>query len=257
MGIRIGLIGYGTLGQAGAAHVAALNGACSISGVLVRASGIGRTGYLRASTDVEEFMAFGHDVVIECAGQQALRDYGVAVLAHGVDLVPASVGALVDDGLRNALRAAAQAKGSVVRLPSGAIAGIDGLAAARHAGIDEALYRGTMPPHALKAPGAAQLRVRTVVFEGTAREAAAKYPKNANLTGMIALAGAGFDKTRVELIADPAVERNVHELRVNGAFGEFEVRVSGRRISDTSPSSWLVAGSLVQAATGSNFTRLA
>lgn len=252
MGIRVGLIGYGTLGQACAAHVAALGGACSISGVLVRASGIGRTGSLRASTDAEAFMGFGHDVVIECVGQQALRDHGVAVLARGVDLVPASVGALVDDSFREA----AQAGGSVVGLPGGAMVGIDGLAAARHSGIDEVLYRGTMPPHALKATGAAELRARTVVFEGTAREAVAKYPKNANLTGTIALTGAGFDRTRVELIVDPAVERNVHELRVKGAFGEFEVRVSGRRISDASPSSRLVAGSLVQAAAGSNFTKL-
>jgi aspartate dehydrogenase len=224
--------------------------------VLVRASGIGGTASLRASADAEEFMTFGHDVVIECAGQQALRDYGAAVLAHGVDLVPASVGALVDDGLRAALCTAAETGGGILRLPSGAIVGIDGLAAARHAGIDDVLYRGTMPPHALKSAGAVEMRARTVVFEGTAREAVAKYPKNANLTGTIALTGAGFDRTRVELIVDPAVERNVHELRVSGAFGEFEVRVSGYRIAESSPSSRLVAGSLVQAATGSNFTKL-
>lgn len=136
--------------------------------------------------------------------------------------------------------------------------GIDGLAAATLVGVESVVYRGTMAPGALQnyANGDAVL-TRTVAYRGTAREAVPKFPKNANLTGTIALAGVGFDRTRVELVVDPDVTASLHELEASGAFGHFIVRVSGNRISDSSPSSRIVAGSLVQAALGSGFSRLA
>jgi len=255
--LRIGLIGFGALGSLAFAHAAAAAGRCVVSGLLARGRKAEHPAGLEVRNELEEFLALNHDVVIECAGQAALREHGRAVLAAGIDLVPASVGALVDDELREAFREAAVRAGRAVRIPSGAIVGIDGLAAARHGGIDEVLYRGTMPPQVLKPlDGAPVPRQRTVVYEGSARAAITQYPKNVNLTATIALAGVGFDRTRVELVVDPAVEDNLHELHVRGAFGSFAARVSGRRIRPSSPSSRLVAGSLVQAALGTGFTTL-
>ncbi len=251
MTLRIGLIGFGALGSLAFAHAAAAAGRCVVSGLLARGRKAEHPAGLEVRTGLEEFLALNHDVVIECAGQAALREHGRAVLAAGVDLVPASVGALVDDELREALREAAARAGRAVRIPSGAIVGIDGLAAARHGGIDEVLYRGTMPPHVLRpSEGASVPGQRTLVYEGSARAAIAQFPKNVNLTATIALAGVGFDRTRVELLVDPAVEDNVHELHVRGAFGSYSARVCGRRIQPSSPSSRLVAGSLLEAALG-------
>ena len=70
------------------------------------------------------------------------------------------------------------------------------------------------------------------------------------------MAGVGFDNTHVELIVDPSVSRNVHVLEASGAFGEFSVQVSGHRISETSPSSRIVPGSIAQAALGTGYTLL-
>ncbi len=84
-----------------------------------------------------------------------------------------------------------------------------------------------------------------------------RFPKNVNLTGTIALAGIGFDRTRVEVWVDPTATTNLHELHAEGAFGKFSVSINGVRIAPGSPSSRLVAGSLVQAALGSNYTSLA
>ncbi|CPL54796.1 L-aspartate dehydrogenase [Bordetella pertussis] len=84
----------------------------------------------------------------------------------------------------------------------------------------------------------------------------ARFPKNVNLTGTIALAGIGFDRTRVEMLIDPDATANVHELLARGEFGDFHARVSGLRISESSPSSRIVAGSLAQAALGSGFLAL-
>lgn len=266
--IRIGLIGHGVLAGRLRQHLDApvdgsidacrdsLSTPAIISGVLVRC--------LPAQADtvpfvdaIEAFLALGHDVVVECAGQPALRQYGEAVLGAGIDLVPASIGALADGEVLSAMLRAAADSGARLRLPGGAIAGIDGLAAARHGGITSVLYRGTMPPHALHGHVATPGATRQVVFEGTAREAVARFPKNANLTGTISLAGIGFDRTRVEIIVDAGVNANIHELHVEGRFGRFSVTVQGNRISPASPSSQIVAGSLAQAALGSNFTLIA
>jgi len=195
-------------------------------------------------------------VIVECAGQAALAQYGREILGAGVHLVPASVGALVDDGLRRSLLDAAMANHSQLRLPSGAIAGIDGLAAARHGGVDKVLYRGTMSPASLQRYVDEPLPEQGLVFSGPARVAVSKFPKNANLTGTIALAGIGFDETQVEMHTDPTVDSNIHELIVQGDFGHFHVKVSGRRISDTSSTSRIVAGSLAEAALGSAFLNL-
>ena len=255
MALSIGLIGFGALGGSIHRILGTISG-CRVSGVFTHARVDSLSDDLQAES-FEQFLEMGHDVIVECAGQAALKQYGLAVLKSGAHLVTASVGSLVDDELRNGLLKAASESGVSVRLPSGAMVGIDGLAAARHVGIESAVYRGTMHPDALRNyESDAAIAGRTKIYVGTARDAVARFPKNANLTGTIALAGIGFDRTKVELYLDPALTANMHELEVHGDFGHFQVQVVGKRISDASPSSRIVAGSLAQAALGSSFTTL-
>jgi aspartate dehydrogenase len=68
-----------------------------------------------------------------------------------------------------------------------------------------------------------------VVFEGNAREAALKFPKNTNLAAAIALAGIGFDATRVRIVADPTISENLHEREEHGTFGSFKMSIAGVR----------------------------
>ncbi len=256
MALRVGLIGNGALAGRIVAHLAAARVPVEIAGVLVRSLD-GVQGEAPFVDSIDAFLERRPDVAIECAGQAALGEYAERVLTQGVDLVPASVGALVDQGLLAAVMRAAVAGGASVRLPSGAIPGIDGLVAARHVGIDSVLYRGTVPPQGLEGVEPVQGQDKVLAFRGTAREAVSRFPKNVNLTGTIALAGIGFDRTLVEVWVDPGAKTNLHELHAEGAFGKFSVSISGVRITPGSPSSRLVAGSLVQAALGSNYTSLA
>lgn len=247
--MRVGFIGNGTLANEIARHISAVMPDFRISGVLVREV----VDPALHTTDLEAFLRRPHDVVIECASQAALRQFGIAVLKAGFSLVPASIGALADDQFAKDLRAGAVVGKSQLRLPSGAIGGIDALAAAKHSGLEDVLYRGVMPRSSLAGFYKGHLPEHGMVFSGSAREAVAEFPKNANLTATIALAGVGLDATRVEIHIDDSLQRNVHELHARGGFGELSMTVQGMRISEKSPSSRIVAGSLAQAALGSNF----
>ena len=79
------------------------------------------------------------------------------------------------------------------------------------------------------------------LFEGPAREAVARYPKNVNVAAAVALAGLGFDRTRVRVVADPALTENTHTIEARGAFGSLRFRVENRPFPDHPATSRLAA----------------
>ena len=116
---------------------------------------------------------------------------------------------------------------------AGAIGGLDILAAARLSGLREVVYVSRKPPNAWRGTPAENLInldgafEPRVFFEGDAARAAREYPRNANVAATIALKGLGFAGTRVQMIADPSVERNVHEIRVKAVCADFTIVIDG------------------------------
>ena len=192
------------------------------------------------------------DLVVEAAGRRAIDQWAPAALQHARAMIIASTNAFVDDALLPRLAALAEQHGSRILIPSGAIGAVDAIAGAAVLGLDEAVHQIVKPPAAwMGTPAetlfdAATLTEAKTFYRGSAREAARDYPQNANATVVTSLASIGIDRTRVELVVDPAARINEHRIRVRGAFGELEIVLRNRPLATNPKSSELTALSLVR-----------
>ena len=242
--LRVGLLGGGAIGQAVLGFARDYPAELTVDGVLCRRDlpdGVARVATL------DELLALEPDVVVEAAGHAALRAHGAAVLASGRELVIVSVGALADPQLERELGEAARAGGGRLVVASGAIGALDALAAAAVGGLERVRHTTRKPPRSLLPPDeAAALRVPRELFSGSAREAAVLFPESVNVAAAVSLAGLGFDRTEVRVIADPAVERNVHLVEAEGAFGRFQFEIHNVPSAANPRSARLAAMSIVQ-----------
>jgi len=250
---RIAILGLGAIGRNLLASIQSTLAPGAPLAALVRAGSTAAaetTPGLQTFTDTETLLRWKPDLAIECAGHELVFSVVPQLLQAGVDVIIVSIGALGDAALRESLAAAARAGSARLVTVSGAIGGLDALDAARGAGIRSVSYTGRKPPQAWRGTPAEQvcdlaaIREATRVFEGSAADAARLYPKNANVTAAVALAGVGFEKTAVRLMADPAVTKNVHELEVEGDFGRFVMRLENNALPTNARTSWLAALSI-------------
>ncbi|MBX4892963.1 aspartate dehydrogenase [Rhizobium bangladeshense] len=192
------------------------------------------------------------DFMIEAAGRGAVTEWGEAALQQSQVFVVASASAFCDDALLQRLTAVAEDNGAQLLVPPGALAGVDAIAAASVLSLNEVIHRIVKPPAAWRSTEAEQLvvlgnlRRSTTFFSGSARDAAARFPQNANVAAITALSGIGLDRTHVELVADPDAKGNRHELVARGDFGKLSVSIENRPLATNPKSSEMAALSLVR-----------
>lgn len=193
------------------------------------------------------------DYVIEVAGQQAVKEHAIKVLQRGWTIGLISVGTLADTEFFEQLQHTAQAHGGHLHLLAGAIAGIDGIAAAKEGGLEKVTYKGCKSPNSWRGSYAEKLvdldhiTEATVFYRGTAREAALNFPANANVAATIALAGVGMDQTMVELTVDPHTTQNKHTIVAQGRFGQMSIEMIGVPLESNPKTSTLAALSVIRA----------
>ena len=257
MTTRLAIVGFGAIADEMVRVLEERGELASLAGVLVRPARLSEArdkaaGRFPVVGSLDELLTCGADVVAECADHGAMREYAVAILSRRIPLICSSVGVLADRDF------AAHLSGtSGLLIPSGAIAGIDGLLAARTAGLRQARYTSIKPPAAwIGTP--AEKRVganRTVLFEGTAREGALAYPKNVNVGVTVALAGLGMDRTMVSLVSDPAASGPLGIIEAQGDFGTFRFEILAYASPRNPKTSLLTAHSILAAAfSGASFS---
>ncbi|MEE9593982.1 MAG: aspartate dehydrogenase domain-containing protein, partial [Candidatus Hydrothermarchaeales archaeon] len=139
----------------------------------------------KVARGIDDIIKSDVDLVVEGASQEAVRLYGVDVIASGKALMVMSVGAFADEELLKRMLNAAGENGVKIYVPSGAIGGLDALASASIAELDEVVLSTTKSPESL---GLTDITEKSVVYEGTARGAVKHYPANINVSASLSLA---------------------------------------------------------------------
>ena len=179
------------------------------------------------------------DLVVEAAPANAMETIATATLSAGKDLMALSGGALLQ---RQDLFDLAERNGATIYVPSGALAGLDGVAGASVGQIDSITMITRKPPEGLRgAPGIEQADIDldavtepTVVYEGQVLEACRLFPANVNVSAALSMAGVGPYRTTIRIYADPTVVRNTHNIVVEGEFGRLIILIENTP-SETNP----------------------
>lgn len=233
--LKVGIVGCGTIGRKVAteldrgsvdgARLVALNSRSEAKARAFAAS-------LRVPPPVLSVsdLVAAADLVVEAATGAALEQIAATTLSAGKDLMALSCGALLG---REDLFSLARDRGATIFVPSGAIAGLDGIASAAAGEIRSATIVTRKPPQGLKgAPGVEVAGVDLdavtepeLVYDGPVREACRLFPANVNVSAAVSMAGIGPDKTTIRIYADPTVSRNTHQVEIEGEFGRLAVTI--------------------------------
>ncbi|MCC6719206.1 MAG: aspartate dehydrogenase [Acetobacteraceae bacterium] len=170
------------------------------------------------------------DIVVEAAPAAVFEEIAVPALTAGCIFIPSSVGALLP---RMHLVELARAHGARIVVPTGALLGLDAVRAAAEGEVASITIESRKHPRGWAgAPylvknniDVAGFGTATVIFEGTAFDAAAGFPANVNVAAALALAGIGPERTTVRLWADPGVDRNIHTIKVEAAAARLTMTV--------------------------------
>ncbi|QQE78649.1 aspartate dehydrogenase [Alicyclobacillus sp. SO9] len=228
--MKVGLIGYGAIGK----DVAQRIQSAKLPGLeLISIFSRTRSSHVPImTTDFSHFLSLKPNLVIEAAGQAAVRTFVPQLVQRGISVAVCSVGAFTDKAFEQQMHQQALRHNAKIYFPSCALGGLDRICAAKEGSLQTVQLQTRKPPTSWYGTEVEsrldleQLSVPTRVFTGTARQAAQKYPQNANVSAALGLAGGGLDETRVEVWVDPDIHQNVHVVSVQGDSGlfSFEIR---------------------------------
>ncbi|MEN9821795.1 MAG: hypothetical protein RLZ04_221 [Actinomycetota bacterium] len=236
---RIGLIGSGALGNLIRERLEA--------GVLSHAR---LTSVFSLDEGSIEHVLGNSDIVVEAAGQTALKTHGPTIVSAGKTLVALSNGVLADDDMARVLT-----EGPGRFVPSaGAIGGFDLIDALRISGSLTGVSLHTVKvPSSLVQPWMSDDERSTLeagrtfvnVFTGSARDATRLFPANANVAATLGVRSIGLDRTRVVIDADPSATSTRHTVIIESELGRYELTFANTPSVTNPKSSELAAFSVL------------
>ena len=193
-------------------------------------------------TDLDAFLDSEINIVVEAADINAVKNLVPAVIEKK-DVILISVGALADEELFAEITHLANKHKNKIHLPSGAIGGLDLLQNANALGNITQVSLTTRKPASSLIDK--EIDEAQVIFEGKAKDAIKQFPKNMNVSIILALSGIGFEKTTVCLVADPHIEKNVHQVEIVGDFGEATFTIKNNPLPKNPKTSYLATMSII------------
>jgi aspartate dehydrogenase len=231
---RVAIAGLGAIGRVVARRLAdgipGLALTCAASRDLAKAQAwLDAAGISCPLVELSAFPEYA-DLAVECAPAEVLDSICTPMLSAGKSVMVLSAGALLPRP--HLLDLARQHNGRII-VPTGALLGLDAVAAAAEGDIHSVRMTTRKPPRGLAgAPYLVKngisvdgLKEAKRVFTGTAREAAAGFPENVNVAAALSLAGIGPDRTTIEIWADPAMVRNCHFIEVDAEAARFSFTI--------------------------------
>jgi len=235
--MKVGIVGCGTIGSEIAVAISSNTiPGCSLAGLYdIDEKRVAKLQPLLQKTaafiELDDLIEIS-DIVFEATRKSFMPVVVEKALSAGKNVVAMSVGGIADRP--DLIQFAEKTKGQIY-FPSGAICGIDGILAAREAGLSNVqitsikhpnsfvglpyLSRNNISIEALSSP--------TIIFEGTAAEAIEEFPANVNVSITLGLAGLGIKGTQVRIVADPTCEKTRHEIVAEGNFGKIRTVTEG------------------------------
>lgn len=193
-------------------------------------------------TDLQAFLKSDIDIVVEAANVETVKQL-IPTVIKKKDAVVISIGGLVDEALLGEITRLARAYGHTLHLPSGAIGGLDLLQNAAAIGaVDRVDLTTRKPAYSLMEE---EITQEKVLFEGKAADAIKQFPKNINVSIVLSLAGLGIERTTVRIIADPHIDKNIHQVEVKGDFGEATFTIKNNPLPSNPKTSYLAAISIL------------
>ncbi len=234
---KVGIIGCGAIGTLISGAVE--KGLVGCDELILYDRNIKRAEKLKNSLHVpitvvkslEEMIKVKPTIIVEAASQQAVREYLNRILAENIELLVMSVGALLDLDVES----------NKIHISSGAIGGLDAVSSAALAGIDKITLTTRKNPRALDRDN----KEEKLVYTGSAEEAVRLFPREMNVAATLALTTQS-EKVRVNVISDPKVDRNVHEIKIEWKHGNMFLKFSNDPHPENPKTSALAAWSAIR-----------
>lgn len=257
--ILVGIAGLGAIGRSVCKYLMEHRDKYQLCGICTRshkkAQGFLEQINAAAPLTSPEDLADRADVIIEAVPGEAFRDVVMPAIAKGCTIITVSGGAI----LKNAdMVAAAEQSGARLILATGALLGLDAVRAAAVGTINSVEMVTRKPPASLRtAPyliendiSVDNLAQAKLLFDGSALNGCELFPANVNVAAALSLAGIGPTETHLQIWADPAVDRNTHNIIVDADSARFNMTIENVPTQENPATGKITANSVLAALNG-------